>query len=159
MARMKAYERRGHRGKAEGHQSYKEEQMVAGRSPASGAPGEYSARPPGLTLRLQLGEGGPNGHRPHFPPKTQTALYSDLVSRCDSSWMSTATFASAAACSLPWCAQKSSSPEFGSRTRTYAWAPQRSQRSRAFSGFVGAIAPVNVAFLFSVPPARTRGAD
>jgi hypothetical protein len=68
-----------------------------------------------------------------------------LVSSC----MSTATLASAFACSRPWCAQKSSSPEFASSTRTYAWAPQRSQTSNAVSGLVGAMAPVNVAFLAS----------
>src|SRR5438876_8691039 len=67
--------------------------------------------------------------------------------------MSTATLASAAACCRPWCAQKSSSPELASSTRTYAWAPHRSQTSSAVSGFVGAIAPVNVAFLRVVPPA------
>ena len=70
-----------------------------------------------------------------------------------SSCMSTATSASALACWRPWCAQKSSSPELASSTRTYAWAPQRSQTSSAVSGFVGAIAPVNVAFLRVVPPA------
>lgn len=70
-----------------------------------------------------------------------------------SSCMSTATLASASACWRPWCAQKSSSPELASSTRTYAWAPQRSQTSSAVSGFVGAIAPVNVAFLRVVPPA------
>ena len=70
-----------------------------------------------------------------------------------SSCMSTATLASALACSRPWCAQKSSSPELASSTRTYAWAPQRSQTSSAVSGLVGAIAPVNVAFLRVVPPA------
>jgi len=32
-------------------------------------------------------------------------------------------------------------------TRTYAWAPQRSHTSAAVSGWVGARAPVNVAFL------------
>jgi hypothetical protein len=32
-------------------------------------------------------------------------------------------------------------------TRTYAWAPHRSQMSNAVSGLVGAIAPFNVAFL------------
>jgi len=58
-----------------------------------------------------------------IPPSGQ---FSSVVRRCVSSWMSTATLASACACSLPWWAQKSSSPEFGSRTRTYAWAPQRS---------------------------------
>ena len=70
-----------------------------------------------------------------------------------SSCMSTATSASALACWRPWCAQKSSSPELASSTRTYAWAPQRSQTSKAVSGLVGAIAPVNVAFLRVVPPA------
>jgi hypothetical protein len=70
-----------------------------------------------------------------------------------SSCMSTATLASALACWRPWCAQKSSSPELASSTRTYAWAPQRSQTSSAVSGLVGAIAPVNVAFLRVVPPA------
>ena len=70
-----------------------------------------------------------------------------------SSCMSTATLASALACCRPWCAQKSSSPELASSTRTYAWAPQRSQTSNAVSGLVGAIAPVNVAFLRVVPPA------
>ena len=70
-----------------------------------------------------------------------------------SSCMSTATSASALACWRPWCAQKSSSPELASSTRTYAWAPQRSQMSKAVSGLVGAIAPVNVAFLRVVPPA------
>ena len=64
-----------------------------------------------------------------------------------SSWMSTATLASAWACSRPWCAQKSSSPALASSTRTYAWAPHRSQTSSAVSGLVGAIAPDNVAFL------------
>jgi hypothetical protein len=34
-------------------------------------------------------------------------------------------------------------------TRTYAWAPQRSHTSAAVSGWVGARAPVNVAFLAS----------
>jgi len=53
-----------------------------------------------------------------------------------------ATFLSAGRCSLLWCAQKSNSPELGSRTRTYACAPHRSHRSRAVSGLVGAIAPV-----------------
>ena len=97
------------------------------------------------------------GRRPWSAAPKPGQLVSGLaISFCDSSWMSTATFASAAACSRPWCAQKSSSPEFGSRTRTYAWAPQRSHRSRAVSGFVGARAPVNVAVLFSVPPARGR---
>src|SRR6185437_11173338 len=52
------------------------------------------------------------------------------------------TFFSAGRCSLLWWAQKSSSPELGSRTRTYACAPHRSHRSSAVSGFVGAIAPV-----------------
>jgi hypothetical protein len=66
-------------------------------------------------------------------------------SRLVSSWMSTATSASALAWTRPWCAQNSSSPELASSTRTYAWAPQRSQTSRAVSGLVGAIAPVNVA--------------
>src|ERR1700745_3526614 len=56
--------------------------------------------------------------------------------------MSIATFFSAGRCSLLWWAQKSSSPELGSRTRTYACAPHRSHRSSAVSGFVGAIAPV-----------------
>src|SRR6202034_798141 len=56
--------------------------------------------------------------------------------------MSTATFFSSGKCSLLWCAQKSNSPELGSRTRTYACAPHRSHRSSAVSGFVGAIAPV-----------------
>ena len=41
-----------------------------------------------------------------------------------------------------------------SSTRTYAWAPHRSQTSSAVSGLVGAMAPVNVAFLRVVPPAR-----
>lgn len=63
--------------------------------------------------------------------------------------MSTATLASASACWRAWCAQKRSSPEFASSTRTYAWAPHRSQTSSAVSGLVGAIAPVNVAFLAS----------
>src|SRR6201986_96200 len=53
-----------------------------------------------------------------------------------------ATFFSAGRCSLLWWAQKRSSPELGSRTRTYACAPHRSHRSSAVSGFVGAIAPV-----------------
>ena len=70
-----------------------------------------------------------------------------------SSCMSTATLASALACSRPWCAQKSSSPELASSTRTYAWAPQRSQTSSAVSGLVGASAPVNVAYLRVRPPA------
>jgi len=70
-----------------------------------------------------------------------------------SSCMSTATLASAWACWRPWCAQKSSSPELASSTRTYAWAPQRSQTSSAVSGLVGASAPVNVAFPRVVPPA------
>ncbi len=70
-----------------------------------------------------------------------------------SSCISTATLASALACSRPWCAQKSSSPELASSTRTYAWAPHRSQTSSAVSGLVGAIAPVNVAYLRVVPPA------
>ena len=70
-----------------------------------------------------------------------------------SSCMSTATLASASACWRPWCAQKSSSPELASSTRTYAWAPQRSQTSSAVSGLVGASAPVNVAFPRVVPPA------
>src|ERR1700742_3480612 len=65
--------------------------------------------------------------------------------------MSTATLASAAACCRPWCAQKSSSPELASSTRTYAWAPHLSHTSSAVSGLVGAIAPVNVAFLRVVP--------
>ena len=65
--------------------------------------------------------------------------------RLVSSWMSTATLASASACTRPWCAQNSSSPPLASSTRTYAWAPQRSQMSRAVSGLVGAMAPVNVA--------------
>jgi len=84
-------------------------------------------------------------------PLTYCGCGSDrrLLSSC----MSTATFASAFACWRPWCAQKSSSPELASSTRTYAWAPQRSQTSSAVSGFVGAIAPVNVAFLRVVPPA------
>src|ERR1700757_530297 len=56
--------------------------------------------------------------------------------------MSVATFLSAGRWCLLWCAQKSSSPELGSRTRTYACAPHRSHRSRAVSGLVGAIAPV-----------------
>src|SRR5260370_39904539 len=59
--------------------------------------------------------------------------------------MSTAILASAWACTRPWRAQKSSSPELASSTRTYAWAPQRSQTSRAVSGLVGAMAPLNVA--------------
>jgi hypothetical protein len=63
--------------------------------------------------------------------------------------MSTATLASASAWTRPWCAQKRSSPELASSTRTYAWAPQRSQTSSAVSGLVGAIAPVNVAFFAS----------
>ncbi len=67
--------------------------------------------------------------------------------RCVSSWISTATLASASACWRPWWAQKRSSRAFGSMTRTYAWAPQRSHRSVAFIGLVGARAPVNVAFL------------
>jgi hypothetical protein len=70
-------------------------------------------------------------------------------SRLLSSWMSTATLASASACTRPWCAQNSSSPPFASSTRTYAWALHRSQTSRAVSGLVGAIAPVNVACLAS----------
>jgi hypothetical protein len=84
-------------------------------------------------------------------PLTYCGCGSDrrLLSSC----MSTATFASAFACWRPWCAQKSSSPELASSTRTYAWAPQRSQTSSAVSGLVGAIAPVNVAFLRVVPPA------
>ena len=72
-----------------------------------------------------------------------------------SSCISIATLASAAACSRPWCAQKSSSPELASSTRTSACAPQRSQMSNAVSGLVGAIAPVNVAFFRVVPPAST----
>src|SRR5487761_441788 len=56
--------------------------------------------------------------------------------------MSMATFFSAGRCSLLWWAQKSNSPELGSRTRTYACAPHRSHRSSAVSGLVGAIAPV-----------------
>jgi hypothetical protein len=67
--------------------------------------------------------------------------------------MSTATLASAWACTRPWCAQKRSSPELASSTRTYAWAPHRSQMSSAVSGLVGAIAPVNVAF----PSRRASG--
>jgi hypothetical protein len=63
--------------------------------------------------------------------------------------MSIATLASAWACTRPWCAQNRSSPELASSTRTYAWAPQRSQTSRAVSGLVGAMAPVNVASLAS----------
>ena len=79
------------------------------------------------------------------------ALYSGCGSdsRLVSSWMSTATLVSASACMRPWCAQNSSSPPLVSSTRTYAWAPQRSQTSRAVSGLVGAIAPVNVACLAS----------
>jgi hypothetical protein len=64
-----------------------------------------------------------------------------------SSWISAATLASASAYSRLWCAQKSSSLELGSRTRTYACAPQRSHTSKAVSGFAGARVPVNVAFL------------
>lgn len=128
------------------------DRRAPGVSPASGTPGGI----PGWRGAWRSGEAA-EGHRPWSAPAKSPQLVSGLaVSRCDSSWMSTATFASAAACSRPWCAQKSSSPEFGSRTRTYAWAPQRSHRSRAVSGFVGARAPVNVAFLFSVPPARDR---
>src|SRR5215472_3612396 len=59
-----------------------------------------------------------------------------------SSWISTATLASASACLRLWWAQNSSSPSPGSSTRTYAGAPQRSHKSRALSGLVGAIAPV-----------------
>src|ERR1700691_5320869 len=71
--------------------------------------------------------------------------------------MSTATFASACACSRPWWAQKSSSPESGSRTRTYACAPQRSHRSSAFSGLVGAVAPVTSPSPGLMPPAAPSG--
>src|SRR6185437_15239453 len=46
------------------------------------------------------------------------------------------------ACWRLWCAQNSSSPDPGSRTRTYAVAPHRSHRSLAVSGFVGASAPL-----------------
>src|ERR1700689_2369735 len=59
--------------------------------------------------------------------------------------MSTATLDNALGCPPPGSAQKRSSPEVASSTRTYAWAPQRSQTSKAVSGLVGAMAPVNVA--------------
>ena len=75
-----------------------------------------------------------------------------LVSLAVSSWISTATFASAGACWRLWCAQKSNSAEPGRITRTYAGAPHRSHRSLAFSGFVGAIAPVMSASLARFPP-------
>jgi hypothetical protein len=138
-----------------GRASRRSASCSTGTRRASARHGEFRGIPPG---GRGLGVPG-GGRRPPtmVSPGEPRQLVSGLaISFCDSSWMSTATFASAAACSRPWCAQKSSSPEFGSRTRTYAWAPQRSHRSRAVSGFVGARAPVNVAFLFSVPSARGR---
>ena len=52
------------------------------------------------------------------------------VRRSLSSMMS-ALSTRAGTCSRPWWAQKSSSPPACRRARTYAWAPQRSQRSAA----------------------------
>jgi hypothetical protein len=90
---------------------------------------------------------GVSRRRPAPLPARLSARYCGCGSdsRFVSSWMSTATLASAWACTRPWCAQKRSSPELASSTRTYAWAPQRSQTSRAVRGLVGAMAPVNVA--------------
>jgi hypothetical protein len=110
------------------------------------------SRPPGrkraLKSRRQSSPGvGVSRRRPAPLPARLFARYCGCGSdsRLVSSWMSTATLASAWACTRPWCAQKSSSPELASSTRTYAWAPQRSQTSKPVRGLVGAIAPVNVA--------------
>ena len=101
--------------------------------------------------QVTTGVGAPR-RRPTYETSSPAWLFAPYSgpgsdSRLLSSWMSTATLASASACLRPWCAQKSSSPPLASRTRTYAWAPQRSQTSKAVSGLVGAIAPVTVASL------------
>src|SRR5690625_3684469 len=74
------------------------------------------------------------GPAPEVSGVAQRAV-SPSVRRWVSSWMAVATPSSASACLRAWWAQKSSSPT-GSATRTYAWAPQRSQRSCAVSGAV-----------------------
>ena len=54
--------------------------------------------------------------------------------RSVSSWILIATVANFSAYSLPWWAQNMSSPPVAKTARTQAWAPQRSQRSKAFRG-------------------------
>src|SRR5579875_3876913 len=118
------------------------------RTPGCGRPEGFPSGPPYLYVRLW---------QPREPDQRDSGSSSLPVS----SWISAATLASASAYSRLWCAQKSSSLELGSRTRTYACAPQRSHTSRAVSGFAGARVPVNVAFLAVphsqfTPPGLTR---
>lgn len=102
-------------------------------------------------LRRSVRPGGfrPSGHRPAHASR-RVPLPGDSFSV--SSWISTATLASASACCRLWWAQNNSSPESGSTTRTYAWAPHRSHRSVAFNGLLGARAPV-----MSPPSRRATG--
>ncbi len=118
--------------------------------PAGSLPGAVRGAFPGTKKPTPMTELAP-ASLPVWLSRSYCGCGSDrrLLSSC----ISTATLASALACSRPWCAQKSSSPELASSTRTYAWAPHRSQTSSAVSGLVGAIAPVNVAYLRFVPPA------
>ena len=121
---------------------------VAGRPPRVyvGLAGQTKSRRQACTGVGASPTAGPCGGR---PGRSRCYCGGASESRLLSSWISTATLASASACIRPWCAQNSSSPPLARSTRTYAWAPQRSQASSAVSGLVGAIAPVNVAFLAS----------